>query len=261
MCLIAFAWQQHAEWPLIVLANRDEFFQRPAQPAHWWADAPTLLGGRDLQAGGSWMGLSVSGRFAALTNFRDPSRPAANAPSRGALVRAALESTHSARRSLQQLAADSARYAGFNLLLGDGRQLGVLESHSGALKMLPPGVYGLSNHLLDSPWPKLVKVREGLRQGLATLDSGNCPFAAAQALTLNLLRDDQPVADEALPSTGLSLEWERALSAPFIRAPGYGTRCTSLLCVDRAGQTRLHEWSWDESGALRSEVSHRFQRR
>ncbi len=261
MCLIAFAWQCHEDYPLIVLANRDEFFQRPAQPAHWWADAPALLAGRDLQAGGSWMGLSASGRFAALTNFREPSRPAVDAPSRGALVRAALESTETAHDQLQALAGHSARYAGFNLLLSDGKTLGVLESHTGTVNMLEAGVYGLSNHLLDSPWPKLLKVREGLRQWLSTeagaAASSSLPDAAA-ALTLQLLRDDQPVADQDLPTTGLSLEWERALSAPFIRAPGYGTRCTSLVCLARNGVTQLREWSWDEHGQLRSEVNHRF---
>lgn len=263
MCLIAFAWQCHEDYPLIVLANRDEFFRRPAQPAHWWADAPELLAGRDLQAGGSWMGLAASGRFAALTNFREPSQPAVDAPSRGGLVRAALESTASAHDELQALAARCARYAGFNLLVGDGKSLGVLESRTGTVRMLEAGVYGLSNHLLDSPWPKLVKVREGLRQWLA-LDADNAGASlpeAATALTLQLLRDDRPVADEHLPTTGLDLEWERALSAPFIRAPGYGTRCTSLVCVAGNGDTQLHEWSWDEHGKLRSEVNHRFLRR
>ncbi|MFT3758028.1 NRDE family protein [Thauera sp.] len=250
MCLIVFAWQSHPDYPLVVAANRDEYLARPAAPAHWWPDAPDLLAGRDLEAGGTWMGLSRGGRFAALTNYRDPSRHIEGAPSRGALVHSALESADDAETTLKRLAGESAAYAAFNLLVGDGDRLGVLESATGAVRMLTPGIYGLSNHLLDTPWPKLLKAREGLAAMLPRLPD--------DATALALLRDSTPAPDPHLPETGVSLEWERWLSPAFIRAPGYGTRCSSLLMVDRRGDTRLREWTWDAHGDVCSEVTHRF---
>jgi len=250
MCLIVLAWQRHPDYPLVVASNRDEFLNRPAAPAHWWPDAPDLLAGRDLEAGGTWMGLSRSGRFAALTNYRDPSRHLAGAPSRGALVRSALQDEADAETVLRQLAKDSAAYAAFNLLVGDGRTLGVLESTTGAVKMLEPGIYGLSNHLLDTPWPKLRLARSRLEHALPQLPD--------DAAVLALLRDATPAPDPHLPDTGISLEWERWLSPAFIRAPGYATRCSSLVMIDHAGNTRLREWTWDLHGELRSEVTHRF---
>ncbi|ENO89577.1 NRDE family protein [Thauera linaloolentis] len=250
MCLIVFAWQRHPDYPLVVAANRDEYLARPAVPAHWWTDAPELLAGRDLEAGGTWMGLSRGGRFAALTNYRDPSRHIEGAPSRGALVRNALEAGDDAETTLKHLATGSAAYAAFNLLVGDGRSLGVLESTTGAVRMLEAGIYGLSNHLLDTPWPKLLKARERLAALLPNLPDDDAALA--------LLRDDTPAPDLHLPDTGVSVEWERWLSSPFIRAPGYGTRCSSLLTVDREGNTRLREWTWDERGEPHGDVTHRF---
>lgn len=255
MCLIVFAWRRHPDYPLVVAANRDEYLDRPAVPAHWWTDAPELLAGRDLEAGGTWMGLSRGGRFAALTNYRDPSRRVSGAPSRGALVRDALAASADAHATLCHIAAHSTRHAAFNLLLGDGEHLGVLESTTGTVRLLEPGVYGLSNHLLDSPWPKLVKARERLA---ALLPGLTAESVAGDDAVLALLRDPTPAPDPHLPDTGISLEWERWLSPAFIRAPGYGTRCSSLVLVGRDAQVRLREWSWDRHGELRSEVSHRF---
>lgn len=254
MCLIVFAWRSHADYPLIVAANRDEFLARPALPAHWWADAPTLLAGRDLQAGGSWMGLSANGRFAALTNYRDPSQNLPDAPSRGALVRALLESSASPLDGLARVATERRRYPAFNLLAGDADSLAILESRSGRVRALEPGIYGLSNHLLDSPWPKLVRTRTGLARILRARE----PDVDAM---LALLRDPSQAEEAQLPFTGVSAEWERLLSSAFIRAPGYGTRCSAVVMVDREGRTLLREWTWDDHGALRSEVCHRFTRR
>lgn len=264
MCLVVFAWRVHPRYPLVLAANRDEFLARPAAPAHWWTDAPELLAGRDLEAGGSWMGLSRGGRFAALTNYRDPSRHLTGAPSRGALVRSALEDTRDAASCLHDLAAHAKPYAAFNLLVGDGERLGVLESTTGSVHMLRPGVYGLSNHLLDTPWPKLVKARAGLAQQLAGLATGTDAHAAGSedALVdalLALMRDPTPAADPHLPATGVSLEWERWLSSAFIRAPGYGTRCSSVVLRDHTAHTRFVEWTWDAHGELRSQVEHRFR--
>ena len=266
MCLVVFAWRVHPRYPLVLAANRDEFFKRPAAPAHWWTDAPHLLAGRDLEAGGTWMGFNRNGRFAALTNFRDPSRHVAGAPSRGALVRDALEDTHDAATCLNDLASWAGAYAAFNLLVSDGEQFGVLESTTGAVRMLTPGVYGLSNHLLDTPWPKLVKARAGLSAAIPLLDEAaadaqeHAEQAAITAL-LDLLRDPTPAPDPHLPATGMSLEWERWLSPAFIRAPGYGTRCSSVLLQARDGHLRFVEWSWDRDGALLGRVDHHFPAR
>ncbi len=260
MCLIVLAWECHPDYPLVLAANRDEFLSRPALPAHWWEDAPELLAGRDLEAGGTWMGLSRAGRFAALTNYRDPSRHIAGAPSRGALVREALEDAAPPARTLEAMRDKAAGYAAFNLLVGDGERLGVLESTTGTIRMLAPGSYGLSNHLLDTPWPKLRKARSGLAQALDALPT-QAPRATEDDLVatlLGLMRDPMPAPDPHLPATGVSLEWERWLSPAFIRAPGYGTRCTSVILRERGGRTRFIEWTWDVDGALRSRVDHLF---
>jgi uncharacterized protein with NRDE domain len=250
MCLIVFAWHTHPDYPLVVAANRDEYLERPAAPAHWWPEAPELLAGRDLEAGGSWMGLTRGGRFAAITNYRDPSQRLAGAPSRGRLVRAALDSGDDTLATLRAIAADSPHYAGFNLLVSDGDSLGLHESTTGAVRLLEAGIYGLSNHLLDTPWPKLARAREALTAAL--------PAMPDESRVLRLLRDTTPAADLHLPETGLSLEWERWLSPAFIRAPGYGTRCSSLVLIGRDGRTRLHEWTWNDDGSLRSLVRHEF---
>ena len=184
MCLILLAWQAHPDYPLVVAANRDEFFARPAAPAGWWQDAPDVFAGRDLEAGGTWLGLSRAGRFAGLTNFRDPGRNRVGTPSRGALVADFLGSTESSAEALARLQLEGPRYNAFNLFVSDGDTLGIYESESGAARLLEPGVHALSNHLLDTPWPKV-------RAGKARL------FRALQALPddtplVELLRDDRP---------------------------------------------------------------------
>lgn len=252
MCLIVFAWRMHSRFPLVVAANRDEFLARPAAPAHWWTDEPRILAGRDLEANGTWLGLTRLGRFAALTNYRDPTRHRPGAPTRGALVRDCLLSDESAERSLQRLASLSGGYAGFNMIVGDGQSLGVHESTTGAVRMLSPGIYGLSNHLLDTDWPKVRSARERLRAALPQLPDEQALYA--------LLRDDQPAEDHHLPQTGVSPEWERLLSPAFIRAPayGYGTRCSTVITVGRDGAARLREWSWDADGNPTGTVTHEF---
>ncbi len=250
MCLIVVGWHAHPDFPLVVAANRDEFLARPAIPAHWWGDAPGLLAGRDLEAGGTWMGVTRSGRFAALTNYRDPTRHRPGAPSRGALVRDSLAGHDDTGGTLDALANVSGGYAGFNLLFSDGRSLGIHESTTGSVRELEPGIYGLSNHLLDTPWPKVRLARERFAAALDALPD--------EAGFLALLRDEQPAPEGDLPATGVSPEWERWLSPAFIRAPGYGTRCSTVLAVGRDGQVLFREWTWHESGSLDSEVTHRF---
>src|SRR5277367_6697575 len=218
MCLILVAWQVHPDYPLVLAANRDEFYRRPAAPAQWWPPPHPILAGRDLEAGGTWLGVTPAGAFAALTNFRDPARHLIEAPSRGRLVPQILDATSSPAARLAQLQADVPRYNGFNLLWAEGSSLRVYESVPGRTQTLLPGIYGLSNHLLDTPWPKVEQAKSRLATALDALPD-------EQGL-LALLRDDAPAPDEKLPRTGVSLDWERLLSSAFINAPDYGTRCS-----------------------------------
>lgn len=223
MCLIAFEYRPGAAIPLRLVANRDEFHQRPAAALGRWQDAPNIVGGRDLEAGGSWLALHQRGRFAAVTNVRDPLlETSATAPSRGNLVREALECPNLDAWLRQLAAGEGWRYAGFNLLAGDGERLWHL--HRGRDRLLlnavTPGLHGLSNASLDTPWPKLIAAR----QGLATALRRNWPEDA-----LNALSDRHMAADSQLPETGVGLELERRLSPPFIIGEQYGTRATTWL--------------------------------
>ena len=250
MCLILVAWQAHPRFPLVLAANRDEFFARPAAAAAWWT-TPPMLAGRDLGAGGSWLGVDRRGRFAVLTNYREPGRQRERAPSRGALVAGSLASSLPVREQLASLPERAQAYNGFNLLFGDGEELAVYESVPARGRLLGPGVYGLSNHLLDTPWPKVLAAKTALSAALVHLPDW-------QAL-LALLRDESQAQDAELPRTGLSLQWERLLSSAFIRAPGYGTRCSTILLIDGEGCAQFHEWTWDERGALAGRVDEQFQ--
>ena len=169
MCLILVAWRVHPDYPLVVAANRDEFFARPAAEAAWWKDAKNVFAGRDLEAGGTWLGLGRDGRFAGLTNFRDPPRNRNDAPSRGALVADFLTGNESTAAALARLQAQGPRYNAFNLFVSDGDSLGIYESASGSARILEPGIYALSNHLLDTPWPKVTAGKSRLARALRAL--------------------------------------------------------------------------------------------
>jgi len=239
--LILIAWRVHPEHPCVLAANRDEFHARPAAAAQWWVDKPQILAGRDLSAGGTWLGMTRTGRLAALTNYRDQTRPRTDAPSRGALVTTILESGYSVADGLAYLREVGSAYNGFNLIFTDGEQLGVYESVLGQGRILGPGVYGLSNHLLDTPWPKVRNAKSFLAAALADLTD--------EKPLLALLRDDRPAPDDELPRTGLSRDWERLLSSAFIRAPDYGTRSSTVVRIDRSGRACFDEWGWDAAGA------------
>lgn len=223
MCLIALAWQAHPDYPLVVAANRDEFHARATAPARFWPEAPAVLAGRDLAAGGTWMGVTRGGRFAALTNVREPGR-AQGSRSRGLLVSEYLLSGASPLDYATAVMAAGDDYSGFNLLVGDGAALVVCSNRGTPPTSLPPGVYGLSNHLLDSPWPKVVRAREALRAQAA---------APGVEGLMRLLADDAAAPDEDLPDTGIGLAMERLLSSPFIRSPAYGTRSSTVLLAGR----------------------------
>ena len=251
MCLIFVAWRAHPDYPLVVAANRDEFFARPAAEAGWWQDCPSVFAGRDLEAGGTWLGLDRDGRFAGLTNFRDPQRNRDGTPSRGALVADFLRGRESTAEALARLQFEGPRYNAFNLLVSDGDSLGIYESASGSARLLEPGLHALSNHLLDTPWPKVTAGKSRLARALRALPD-DTPLC-------ELLRDDRPAPDAELPRTGVSLAWERMLSSAFIRAPGYGTRCSTVVTRDRHGWTRVTESSWDAVGVETGRVVERFQ--
>ncbi|MGO9990928.1 MAG: NRDE family protein [Steroidobacteraceae bacterium] len=251
MCLILVAWRTHPKYPCIIAANRDEFFERPTEAAHWWSDAAQILAGRDLMAGGTWLGVTRAGRFAALTNYRAPQQKHTDAPSRGLLVTRMLKSVGSVEEDLAQLQRVGAAYNDFNLIFSDGEQLGVYESVSGARLTLSPGIYGLSNHLLDTPWPKVQKAKSRLQAALGNLDD---PIAV-----LELLRDDRPALDDELPRTGVSLEWERLLSSAFVCGTGYGTRSSTVIRIDQHGTVFFDEWSWGPSGSQSGKKSFQFE--
>lgn len=247
MCLILIAWRVDAHYPCLLAANRDEFHARPAAAAAWWPDHPRLLAGRDLEAGGTWLGITRAGRFAALTNYRGAAPRRADAPSRGTLVVDMLESGDTVARGLDHLREVGPRYNGFNLIFSDGQNLGVYESALGKGRELGPGIYGLSNHVLDTPWPKVQNAKSRLAEALRD--------PADTAPLLALLRDDRPAPDEQLPQTGLSLAWERLLSSAFVRAPDYGTRCSTIIRIDAGGRAYFEEWGWDSNGAQSGETS------
>lgn len=251
MCLIVVGWHAHPDYPLIVAANRDEHFSRPTAAAHWWEDEPKILAGRDLTAMGTWLGVTRDGRFAALTNYRNPALQRAHGPSRGLLVRDALAGIAQTRTVLGHVSSVAAHYTDFNLFVSDGRTLGIHESAAARTRLLDAGVHALSNHLLDTPWPKVELARERFEAALAAPEE--------DAAFLDLLRDDQPPPDHKLPATGVSLEWERLLSPVFVRAPGYGTRCSTLLRIARDGSATLREWTWNEDAEAVGEVHLAFQ--
>jgi uncharacterized protein with NRDE domain len=244
MCLIALAWRPSHPQPLLVAANRDEFYARPSQALAEWPQSPGLFAGRDLQAGGTWLGIGPGGRFAALTNIRDLSLPQ-GARSRGELPAAFLTSALSTEDFLEQLRTERQHYSGFNLLLGDGQQLCHFNSRSGHTTLLSPGVHGLSNADLNTPWPKLQRLTHALHNAL--------PDAQPDRL-LHLLADPTPAADADLPDTGIGLPSERLLSSIFIASPAYGTRASTALIVNADGSRHLYERSFGPEGSLLGEV-------
>lgn len=249
MCLILLAWRAHPDFPCVLAANRDEFHDRPTAAADWWPGGAGILAGRDLREGGTWLGVTRRGSFAALTNFRDGGARRTDAPSRGKLVSELLESGRSVAEALHHLERVGPGYNPFNVIFSDGQRLGVYESVLRRGRELGAGVYGLSNHVLDTPWPKVQNGKSALTAALAD--------ARDESAILHLLRDERPARDDDLPQTGVGLDWERLLSSAFIRADDYGTRCSTLYRVDTRGGAVFHEWSWDSSGEERG--TRRFQ--
>jgi len=236
--------------PLVVAANRDEWRERPAKAAHWWPERPELLAGRDLQAGGTWMGVTRSGRFAAVTNFRDPSDKRSTARSRGTLVTEFLLGNESPARFLSNLSARAPEYNGFNLIVGDGTSLFYFGSREGQPRAIEPGVHAISNHVLYEPWPKVVAAQVAMDEALEERDPMGALFT--------MLSDPGRAADEDLPKTGVGIEWERRLSAALITGADYGTRASTVVAMTSNGEVLFEERTRERDGAVTQTVREAF---
>ncbi|MCL5981419.1 MAG: NRDE family protein [Firmicutes bacterium] len=252
MCLLLVAYDYHPRYRLVLAANRDEISTALLPPAAFWKDCTQVLAGRDLARMGTWLGITRCGRFAALTNYRDASPVIPGARSRGELVSGYLCGTQPPRAYLEAIRAAASLYPGFNLLAGSTDSLWYYSNVSGRMQKIMPGLYGLSNHFLNTPWPKVVRSRERMAACLAR-DERPEPEAL-----FAFLGDEAHAADDELPDTGVGLEWERILSAPFIRSPGYGTRSSTVLLFDRGGRVSFTERTFSGRKDGWSEVSFEF---
>lgn len=254
MCLILFSFRAHRHFPLVVAANRDEHYRRPAAPAGFWDDHPEIYGGRDLEKGGTWMGIHRNGRFAAITNYRE-GQPGAVAPrSRGELVSRFLTGDESAAHHFSTAAADAAEYNPFSMIAGDITALSFYSNRGNGITLVAPGVHGLSNHLLNTPWPKVsrgIAVVEATR----TVDDPD----AISAVLFGLLADRTPAQDLLLPATGIPRQRERELSPPFITGEDYGTRTSTVLLVHASGDVFVHEKRYGAQGLPLGEDARAFR--
>ncbi|WP_107037139.1 NRDE family protein [Brumimicrobium mesophilum] len=240
MCLIAFAYKVSAEYPLILIANRDEFHKRPAQKAHFWTEDKevNILAGRDLEGGGTWFGIGETGKWAAVTNHRDIENIKQFAPTRGNLIPQFLKSTDSAENYLQHLQKDAAKYNGFNLLLGDKHGVFHYSNISNSITKIEAGIHGVSNALLNTPWPKLVLAKDDLKK---EIEKDNFDHETL----FSILKNENKAEVNHLPETGLDEELEMALSSIFIDIDNYGTRCSTLLLISKNGDMKFVERTYD----------------
>ncbi|MFQ5568520.1 MAG: NRDE family protein [Rhodothermales bacterium] len=254
MCFIALAYEQNARYRLVMATNRDEFYDRPTTAATFWDEAPDLLAGRDLKGGGTWLGVTKTGRFAALTNFREFGTARSDqpqAPTRGLLVSNYLASEHEPEAYLEDVGRKADEYNGFNLLVGDKDDLYYFSNRELRIRKLTPGIYGLSNHLLDTPWPKVQRGKTVLQ---ATLDSDEIDPEAL----FRFLLDDRQASDDALPDTGIGLAWERILSPIFIKSPRYGTRASTIVLMEYTGRVSLIERTYHPGEDRREGVTRSY---
>ncbi|MEH6575577.1 MAG: NRDE family protein [Amphritea sp.] len=242
MCLIVFAYKYHPEYNLILAANRDEFYARATRPLHQWPAQPNILAGQDLEQGGTWLGVNTDGRFSALTNHRDGSRKLSGKRSRGHLPLDFLNSTLDAEQFAKQTQNADIAYDGYNQLVGDNQNLFYLSSSRQDSQRVAPGIHGVSNARLNTPWPKLLQQKELLRQHID--DNQHQPEQL-----IRIMNNPQTYADALLPDTGISMDWERALSASFIQMKQYGTRATTIIRQRYDGETEIIEQNYDAKGA------------
>ena len=252
MCLALVALDAHSRYPLLIAANRDEFHSRAAEPAKWWPEE--ILAGRDSVGGGTWFGVTRSGRWALVTNYREGVPRDPGAPSRGELVRVALRDAAPPIVCAARLAVDGTRYHGYNLLIGDalGASAAYTSNRASGGISLERGIRGLSNHLLETPWPKLLRAKARLATAMSSRVD---PIEAA----FELLADRERAPAASLPSTGVSPEWERLLSSAFIVHRDYGTRCSTVLAIDTNGHARFIERSFDATGQSQGEAAFDFE--
>jgi uncharacterized protein with NRDE domain len=251
MCLILLAWRAHPEYPLVFGGNRDEAYERPSAAAAFWTDDPRVFGGRDLEMGGTWLGITRSGRIAAVTNFRDGTGAVA-ARSRGELTAGFLRGSAAPRAYLRGVLPHAQDYRGYTLIVGDQEQLFAFSNRGGGIEELTPGVHGVSNHLMNTPWPKIVRGKQRLN---ALLKAGEAELAAGLFQTLA----DRTVAPDAeLPDSGVGLQRERELSPAFIAGERYGTRATTVILVSRRNELMIVERRFGARGAPLGETSQRF---
>ena len=254
MCLLVLAWRTHPRYRLVVAANRDEFHARPSAPLAPWADGTGIVGGRDLQANGAWFAVDGRRRFGIVTNFREFGRRRRSAPSRGGLIPAYLSGGRPPGEYLQALEIDAPGYAGFNLLLADRDSLWYASNRADQFaRQLPPGIYGLSNEFLDTPWPKLVRVKARF-DALLTAKSPDPDTLAGELF--GMLADRETAPPDSVPPGDLSPEWARKLSAPFVLDAGYGTRCSTVLTITDHGVLAITERRFDADGAPSGQSEH-----
>lgn len=239
MCILFIAVEQHPDYPLIIAANRDEFYSRPTMHSHFWHDYPSILAGKDLRAGGTWMGVNNSGYISALTNFRDPQNILTDAPSRGELVSNYLKTPSD--NYADYLQTNGHLFNGFNLLFGHWQNLKVFSNTDFKFHALNKGCYGLSNATLNTPWPKLTAGVEALKKYTTEPDD------IATEQLFSLLYNQTKAQTEQLPNTGISVEMETQLSSIFINIEDYGTRCSTLLLINKDQQLEWHERIFDEN--------------
>jgi len=250
MCLIVFAYRSHPDYKLILVANRDEFYDRPTSVAGWWEDHSNILGGRDLKAKGTWMGVDKRGRFAAVTNYRDIVNIREDAKSRGDLPVDFLKSAQSPSEYSKEVSKNADQYNGFNLLTFDD-SMAHISNYENKVNILEAGVYGLSNALLDTSWPKVKKAKESFQDRVKNgfhIDD-----------LIQMMQDQEMAPEDQLPKTGLPLEMERAVSAMCIRTPEYGTLCTTAITIDYDGNVDFIEKSYPMGNREDGEISFSFK--
>ncbi len=252
MCLLLISYNTHPEYPLIIAANRDEFYKRPTENAHFWNEYPDLLAGKDLEGGGTWLGITKKGRFSAITNYRDMKSIKSDAPTRGKLVTDFLQSELSPLKYGHSLLNKAETYNGYNLLFSDSESFYYFSNQTKELKQLSPGIYGLSNHLLDTPWPKVIRSKKAFSY------SASKDKISTDDL-FEILSDDRVAPDNQLPETGLDLELERAVSPIFIKSDRYGTRSSTVLLVNNLNEVLFIERSLDTKNDLWNESRFEFK--
>ena len=257
MCLVFFALKAHPGFPLLLAGNRDEFYDRPTAPAAFWAEDSRVLAGKDLKENGTWMGVTRQGRWAAITNFRDPASVRANAPSRGGLVLNFLQGREPPGTYLAGLLPEAGRYNAFNLVAGQMGEAFCLCSRQGRVQALEPGIYGLSNRFLDTPWPKVIKAKNGFQDFVRGLPGGADPDFRA---LFELLSDTSVPPDSDLPDTGVGLDWERMLGSIFICSKVYGTRSSMALAISASGTVFFEERTTDRETLPAMALQNRINR-